>query len=234
MLQHSLAVLSDATDFEHFQSLCPEDKIAYSDWIIGRSERIYRLAVDYLDSTTPAYNPSPILDTPTIVLSAARERAFQTAITSATSVILLLGHDSPQSRMLSPILTCNLFNIVQSTATNSSAVARAARQILSVVRTTRNSQGNLLAFEAHCPCWGSSLLATAFGLLVQAEASMNQVDQAGRRIEVHFDRRQLEDDLDFCEHVLGHERVWPQAEMLRAELALMRTSSMIFEETHLY
>jgi len=223
-----LTFVCSSTDFDHYQALCPEDREAYSEWIIGRSERVYKFAVDYLDLTTPAYNPSPDFDLESVVIAAARENAFITAIVAASSIILLLSHDSPHSRVLSPILSCSLFNS-SPPASAISALARASKQVLSVVRTTRNRFGSLLAFEPHCPCFGSSLLVAAFGLLVKAEASLVEAEQDEARLEAAFDAKPLEEDLNFCEQVLERQSKWPQAEMLRAELALMRSTSLFVE-----
>jgi len=222
--------LANSTDFEHYQGLVSEDRSAYSEWIINRSERVYKAAVDYLDSTTPAYNPSSDFDLESVVLAAARENAFITAIVAASSVILLLSHDSPQSRVLSPVLLCGLYSSSPSPS-GISALARASKQILSVARTMRNRFGSLIAFEPHCPTWGSALLITAFGLLVKAEASLveAEAEQNEGSVERAFDAKPLEEDLDFCTQVLEQQSKWPQAEMLRAELALMRSTSLFVE-----
>ncbi|GAA5953670.1 hypothetical protein JCM3765_006932 [Sporobolomyces pararoseus] len=224
---HSLALLRDSTDLNYLQALGFEDQCIYNDWVIGRGERIYLTAVNYLDSTTPEFAPSINgLDPSSLILAAAREQALEAAIISAVSTILALTSASLQPHALFPGLPYHLSTNATFSDSAIASITRASNQILSLCKTTRNRQGNLLSFEQHSPTWCASILIAAFGLLAQTRANAGGGGGGGNTLlDVSgVARRQLEEDLDFCETLLIVQSKWPISEMCRSELVSMRRS----------
>jgi len=237
MYHHALLLLRDATDADYLQALNDEDQYIYSDWIIGRAETIYSVGVNYLASTTPQFDPSSAQSTDPqhLVIAAAREQAFDSAILSAVSTILVLTRGSTQPRSLFPGLPIHLPQTSALLSDSSLAsISRASSQILSLCQTIRNRQGNLLAFEQHSPTWYSSILVAAFGILVQLRTLRQNMEEdssavggragGGRTPSLEIVTRQLEEDLDFCETVLVVQSKWSLSELCRVELVRMRAS----------
>ncbi|GAA5874356.1 hypothetical protein JCM16303_005825 [Sporobolomyces ruberrimus] len=177
MFSHTLALLRDATEFEHIHSLCPEDQSSYVDWILDRSEQLYRAAVDYLDSTTPAYDPSHHFRPDSLVIASLREKAFISAMLCSTSSILLLSRNMPGPHLLSREFHGDLSIRPTYPPSTRQSIDRAASQALTVARTTRNRHGNLLAFEPHCPCWDVFFLVLAYGLTVSKEVEEDALEE---------------------------------------------------------
>lgn len=229
MFSHTLALLRDATEFEHIRNLCPEDQSSYVDWILERSEQLYRAAVDYLDSTTPAYDPSHHFRPDSLVIASLREKAFISTMLCSTSSILLLSRNMPGPHLLSRDFHGDLSSRSTYPPSTRQSIDRAASQALTVARTTRNRRVNLLAFEPHCPCWDVFFLVLAYGLTVAAgggnEGSRGGRPGGGGTVFSSTSRRQIEEDLNFCDMILAHQEKWSQTETLRKKLATMRETS---------
>ncbi|GAA5953667.1 hypothetical protein JCM3765_006931 [Sporobolomyces pararoseus] len=236
IMHHTLALLRDATDFQHFETLTDSEKEEYSNWIKERSERIYRAGVeDFLDSTTPTFNPSEDLEAENLMLASTREAVFAGTIISLASPILLLTRPSSKSCFLSSEVAIDLSKSIPLSPEARLQIRRATSRLLTVARTTRNRQGKLLALQPHCPCWGTFILIAAYGILVAADTPLGGDSilnpeggkGGGSPVCLITDVKQVEEDISFLELVLNHEnqRRWPQTEILRRKLESMKGSS---------
>ncbi|GAA5905503.1 uncharacterized protein JCM6883_005352 [Sporobolomyces salmoneus] len=224
---HALKLLQDASNFEHVQTLSLEDQYLYCDWIIGRSETIHRVAVEYLESTTRAFDASAFVDSPPTAprsrsIEAADEQVFEAAILSALCTILVFFNDSSQPRSLFPGLRFDLSQISTVADSILASIARSASQIFAVCQTTKSRTGHLLALESRSPTWCASMVVASFGLLVQAYALLREALNKGDYSEPTSAEggggvastssdlsilitRQLDDELEFLDLVLAHQ-----------------------------
>ncbi|GAA5953663.1 hypothetical protein JCM3765_006930 [Sporobolomyces pararoseus] len=241
MMNHALALLRDATDFEHVETLTKKEKGEYEQWILQRNDQIVRAAVDFLDSTTPAFDPIPHLRPESLIIAATRETAFITAIISSSSPILLLSRTPSSSRFLSSDIPEDLSNLPTLSASTRSSIAQCSAQILNIART-RNRQGKLIALQPHCSSYGFFILAAAFGVLLGADVPLgsNSVSNfvqegeagGGGQSLSSFDLLQVEVDFKFCQDVLEHanQRKWRQTDELRTKMEKMKETSPIFRK----
>ncbi|GAA5822939.1 hypothetical protein JCM5353_007905 [Sporobolomyces roseus] len=225
MVLHSFALLRDSTDFDTLWALKDDQqRFNYTVEIIQRSDRIQKAALEYLRTTTPAFDPSSAATPSSLTLAAARESAFLASSIAPASVILLLSSTSPLSPLIAPTLPCSLDTTSYPTGPLACLVRVAATKILDVVRTSPTKEGLSVAAQNHSPYWGCCFLVTSRGLLLGAEAAQVQGDEA----LLSYDHQQLESDLDLCEAILRQQATkWPAAESLMTEVGLLRRTAGI-------
>ncbi|GAA6011033.1 hypothetical protein JCM11491_005916 [Sporobolomyces phaffii] len=255
---HALAVLRDATDHKRVRALgSARDRRAYLDRIVERSESIYRAAVGHLDATTPAYDPAPHLDPAALVVAASRESAFVAAVVAPAAAIALLARVGRGQRRGRRRRGTNLFasdfsgeiRLASSSSDDDeeeeeddpagrdedcAAIARAAKQILVVVRTTRNREGHLLAFERHAPGWGIFVVVAAWGTVVGGGSGAREFDSSdgtggAGTAKLAALGRQVRDDVAFCRLVLdhAHQRAWARTETYRRQVDAIANSAPV-------
>ncbi|GAA5905498.1 Zn(II)2Cys6 transcription factor domain-containing protein [Sporobolomyces salmoneus] len=211
MMHHALSLFRDATDFDLVETLSLEDRSSYLGMVKARSDAIYRAAVKFLDSTTPHFDSQDILEQSTLIVAAARETAFSSAIIVCASSILLLARIASRPHFLSPPISGDLSGHPTLSTATREAISRASQNALAPARTTRNRRGRLLSFDQHCPSFGSFVLVAAYGSIVAADCDPNAEGGGGRRTI-----RQIERDLELCDFILqgSKGKMWPQTEGL--------------------
>jgi len=224
MVLHAFQLLRDSTDYETLWSRPEDQRFSYTVEIIQRSDRIQKAALEYLRTTTPAFDPSSAATPSSLTLAAARESAFLASSIAPASVILLLSSTSPLSPLIAPSLPCSLDTTSYPTGPLACLVRVAASKILDVVRSSPTKEGLSVAAQNHSPYWGCCFLVTSRGLLLGAEAAQVQGDEA----LLSYDHQQLESDLDLCEAILRQQATkWPAAESLMTEVGLLRRTAGI-------
>ncbi|GAA5882558.1 hypothetical protein JCM16303_002041 [Sporobolomyces ruberrimus] len=227
MILHAFSLLRDATDFEALWSRSEDERFQYTVDIIQRSDRIQKTAIEFLNATTPAFDPSSPATPQTLGVAAARESAFLTSSIAPAAIILLLSSTSPLSPLIAPSLPCSLDTTSYPTGPLACLVRFAASKILDVVRTAPTREGMSVACQPHSPYWGCCFLVTARGLLLGGEASQIETQRIGLP-DATFDKSRMEEDLDLCEAILKHQAAkWPAAESLMTEVGLLRRTAGI-------
>ncbi|GAA5983156.1 hypothetical protein JCM5350_007900 [Sporobolomyces pararoseus] len=225
MILHAFALLRDATDFEALWSRPEDQRFVYTVDIVQRSDRIQKTALEFLRTSTPAFDPSSPSTPQNLGLAAARESAFLAASIAPAAIILLLSSTSPLSPLIAPALPCSLDTTSYPTGPLASLIRFAASKILDIVRTAPTREGVSIGYQPHSPFFGCCFLVTARGLLLGAEASQLETEKTGV-VDTTFDKLRVEEDLDLCESILKQQAVkWPSAESLMTEVGLLRRTS---------
>lgn len=244
MLHHAVALFRDATAVDRNESISTEDRIVYEEWLLNRAECVYRAAVDFLDTTTPAFDPAQHLRSEALVLATARVTAFMVAIISCSSSILLLTRNSCPPHLLDPTVSGDLSEPPALCRSDRDAISKAAKKIMTVVKTTRNRQGKLVSLQYQSPFFAPFILVAAFGLLVGSSTVTGREPQANGSIagadatdggdlpNSSSSKDQVVFDIEFCELILNDPRQqkWAHTESMKRKLSMMKETASLLQD----